>query len=152
MSRYENMKLIFVFLLLIVIPDCFGFPGSGGKAVFIIIDGVPADVIETTPTPAIDEIASNGGYTRAHVGGEKGTYSESPTISAPGYNHLLTGTWSYKHNVWGNDIKNPNYHYWNIFRIVKNANPDLKTAIFSTWLDNRTKLIGEGLPEAAHRE
>ena len=28
------------------------------------------------------------------------------------------------------------------------SNPKLKTAIFSTWTDNRTKLLGDGLPEA----
>ncbi|MGV8135120.1 MAG: alkaline phosphatase family protein [Mangrovibacterium sp.] len=116
------------------------------KAVFIIVDGIPADVLEKTPTPVIDEIAREGGYTRAWLGGEKDGYSESPTISAVGYNTLLTGTWSNKHNVWGNEIEEPNYHYKTIFRIAKEANPNLKTAVFSTWLDNRTRLIGEGLP------
>ena len=144
------MKKQFLVIICLVFPILLYSQEHARKSVFIIIDGVPADVIEKTLTPAIDEIASNGGYTRAHVGGEKGTYTESPTISAPGYNHLLTGTWSYKHNVWGNQIKNPNYHYWNIFRIVETENPDLKTAIFSTWLDNRTKLIGEGLPAAGN--
>lgn len=118
------------------------------KAVFIILDGISADVVEREPTPALDEIAKHGGYTRAWLGGVAGEYNESPTISAVGYNHVLTGTWSNKHNVWDNDIEAPNYHYWNIFRIVKNNDPSLKTAIFSSWLDNRTKLVGEGLPEA----
>jgi predicted AlkP superfamily pyrophosphatase or phosphodiesterase len=120
------------------------------KAVFIILDGIPADVLEEVETPFLDSIAMEGGYTQAWIGGEKNGYSQSPTISAVGYNHLLTGTWSNKHNVWGNSIKNPNYHYWNIFRIVESENPDLNTAIFSTWLDNRTKLIGEGLNEAGN--
>jgi predicted AlkP superfamily pyrophosphatase or phosphodiesterase len=120
------------------------------KAMFIIVDGIPADVIEKVNTPVLDEIAKRGGYTRGHIGGEKGGYSESPTISAVGYNHVLTGVWSNKHNVWDNDIKAPNYHYWNIFRIAKNHNPQITTGIFSSWTDNRTKLIGEGLPEAGN--
>lgn len=116
------------------------------KAMFVIVDGISADVIEKIATPALDNIASVGGYTRAHVGGRKGDYTQTPTISAVGYNSLLTGTWVNKHSVWGNDIKRPNYHYPTIFRLFKSQYPEKKTAIFSSWEDNRTKLIGEGLP------
>lgn len=129
-----------------VIVSCEGVQ-KDRKVVFILLDGIPADVLEATSTPFLDDIASMGGYTRAYVGGEKGGATESPTISAVGYNSLLTGTWANKHNVWGNGIKAPNYDHWSIFRAAKEHDPNLKTAIFSTWLDNRTKLIGEGLPE-----
>ncbi len=107
-------------------------------------------MIEKVSTPHLDEIAQQGGYTRAYVGGQKNGYSETPTVSAVGYNSLLTGTWANKHNVWGNDIKEPNYHYWTIFRFLEEQYPEKKTAIFSTWLDNRTKLVGEGLPETGN--
>lgn len=140
-----NYKCLLIFLL-------FGFHHliAQHKAVFVILDGIPADVLENTETPIMDEIAKAGGYTRGYLGGEKGNYNESPTISAVGYNHLLTGVWTNKHNVWDNDIEDPNYNYWNIFRIAETANPKLKTAIFSTWTDNRTKLIGEGLSSAGN--
>ena len=126
------------------LPTPTASAGTPRKAVFILLDGIPADVIERVPTPNIDAIAKAGGYARAHVGGEIGGPTETPTISAPGYMSLLTSTWANKHNVWGNSNQRPNYDYWNLFRIVETADSTRRTAIFSTWLDNRTVLIGEG--------
>jgi predicted AlkP superfamily pyrophosphatase or phosphodiesterase len=134
----------------IAIITCFSFIGIAQtkktpKVLFVIVDGIPADVIEKIPTANLDAISEKGGYTRAFVGGEKDGYSQTPTISAVGYNSLLTGTWANKHNVWGNGIKDPNYNYWTVFRYAKEYRPELKTAVFSTWEDNRTKLVGENL-------
>jgi predicted AlkP superfamily pyrophosphatase or phosphodiesterase len=117
------------------------------KALFVIVDGISYEQLKKVATPNLDAIAKAGGLSRAFVGGEKNTYSQTPTISAVGYNSLLTGTWVNKHNVWDNNIKDPNYHYWTVFRFFKQAYPNKSTAIFSTWLDNRTKLIGTGLPQ-----
>ena len=121
---------------------------SQPKAIVILMDGIPADVLESVDTPTIDAISAEGGYRRGYVGGTIGAPSESPTISAVGYQTMLTGTWANKHNVYNNDIEAPNYAYWDFFRIAKTANPQLKTALFSTWEDNRTKLLGDGLAEA----
>lgn len=118
------------------------------KALVILLDGIPADVIERVDTPALDAIAARGGYARAHVGGELGGRTETPTVSAPGYMSFLTGTWADKHRVRGNSNLSPNYDHWNLFRIVETADSTRRTALFSTWLDNRTVLIGEGRPGA----
>ena len=117
------------------------------KTVFVIVDGISADALESISKPNLDVITKVGGYTHAHVGGEKNAYSQTPTISAVGYNSLLTGTWVNKHNVWDNDIKDPNYNYWTIFRFFKEQYPHKRSAVFSSWLDNRTKLVGDGLPQ-----
>jgi predicted AlkP superfamily pyrophosphatase or phosphodiesterase len=137
---------------LMVVFNLFSFSifAQEKKAVFIILDGIPAKELEGTFTPNLDEIASIGGYARAYTGGEKGGLSETPTISAVGYNSLLTSTWANKHNVWDNDIVAPNYSYWTIFRLMREAKPESKLAIFSTWEDNRTKLLGEGLNETGN--
>ena len=120
------------------------------KAIFVIADGIPADLIRQLPMPNLQDLSRSGGFVNAYVGGEKGGYSQTPTISAVGYNSLLTGVWVNKHNVWDNDIIAPNYHYWNIFRFFKTQYPQKKTAIFSTWIDNRTKLIGSDAREAGN--
>ena len=118
------------------------------KAVYIILDGISADILESLDTPNIDQIASLGGYARATTGGIAGGYSESPTASAIGYNNVLTGVWANKHNVYTNMILNPNYRYWSLYRLLETQKPSLVTALYSSWIDNRTKLIGLGLEES----
>jgi predicted AlkP superfamily pyrophosphatase or phosphodiesterase len=146
-SRTSLLTALMIVVALFYLSSCQKKEHRTAKALFIIVDGIPADVIEKLDPPVLKEISARGGYTRAYVGGERGNYTQTPTISAVGYNSLLTATWVNKHNVWDNDIKDPNYHYRSIFRIAEEYNPELSTAIFSTWTDNRTKLVGEDLPQ-----
>ncbi|MEI8073977.1 MAG: alkaline phosphatase family protein [Bacteroidota bacterium] len=147
LSHKQRSDRFLLVLLVMLLANFANSQVAKKKVVFVIADGIPADIIERVAKPHMDLIIQAGAYKRAYVGGIKGTYNQTPTISAPGYNNLLTGVWADKHNVFNNDIKAPNYHYWSIFRYLKNQQPSLKTAVFSSWIDNRTKLVGEGLPE-----
>ncbi len=145
-----RMKHFTIILLLTLSFSAIQAQHRTKKVIFIIADGNPADMIEKAEPAMILEIGKVGGFKKAFVGGEKGGYSQTPTISAVGYNSLLTGTWVNKHNVWDNDIKAPNYHYPTIFRLLRQSDPDKKLAVFSTWLDNRTKLVGDSLEQTGY--
>lgn len=137
-------RILFVALALLAIA---GAQASTRKVVYVVLDGIPADYIERVHPATVFDVARCGGYARAYTGGEIGAYSQTPTISAVGYMNILTGTWLNKHNVPGNSNLEPNYNYWSLFRIAKEQKRDCKTALFSSWTDNRTVLIGAGRPE-----
>jgi len=144
-----NLHSLVIAIAMIVVnsQNAFAQNEKTPKAVLVIVDGIPADLLESVATPYIDIISRTGGYTRAYHGGERSGYSQTPTISAVGYNSMLTGTWANKHNVWDNAIEAPNYNYWTIFRALKESKAQSKLGIYSTWTDNRTKLIGAGLQQ-----
>lgn len=139
-----NTKIILPIFLFLCVS---GMQARTKKAIYIVMDGIPADYIERVRPKTVFEVAQKGNYSRAITGGETGAYSQTPTISAIGYMNILTGTWMNKHNVNGNSNLNPNYNYWSLFRIAKSQKKEYKTALFSSWIDNRTVLIGEGKPE-----
>jgi predicted AlkP superfamily pyrophosphatase or phosphodiesterase len=142
------MKKIFIITLFTCF--CMTVTAQKKKAVFIIIDGVSKDVLDKLTTPNIDAIAKEGALLSAFQGGERGQYNQTPTISAPGYTNVITGVWYNKHNVPDNAIKEPNYYYPTIFRFFKDQYPDKKIGVFSSWEDNRTKLVGESLPQTGN--
>lgn len=138
-------KIRYIFLLFLC--SFFMSNAKTRKTVYVVLDGIPADYVERLHPNVIYEISGKGNYKRAFTGGEIGHYSQTPTISAIGYMNILTGTWMNKHNVNGNSNLSPNYNYWSLFRIAKSQKKEYTTALFSSWTDNRTVLIGEGIPE-----
>jgi predicted AlkP superfamily pyrophosphatase or phosphodiesterase len=131
--------------LVILFIACFqNVMDAKRKVLFVIVDGIPYDYMLRLQPPTLMSIANDGVFCLSYAGGEIGTYSETPTISAIGYTNILTGTWMNKHQVNGNDNLHPNYNYPTIFRIAKDQNREVKTAIYSSWTDNRTVLLGEG--------
>src|SRR5690606_31846517 len=145
-------RFLGILLLAVAAQNVSAQSAKTKKAIVIIVDGIPADMIERVHTPFIDAVSKDGGYTRAYMGGERGGYSETPTISAVCYTSMMTGTWGNKHNVWNNDLTAPNYNYPTFYKLMRNLKPNSKLAIYSTWLDNRTKLVGAEKPETDNFE
>ena len=58
------MKQILAFLLVLFLFKDLSAQKTH-KAIFVIADGIPADVIERVNTPALDAISKEGGYARA---------------------------------------------------------------------------------------
>lgn len=141
------MRLKTIIAAAIMAAACLGTQAKTRKALYVIMDGVSREFLNQTRPATIFDIAAHGSYADAYAGGEVGAISETPTISAIGYTNILTGTWMNKHNVQGNSDIKTNYNYWSIFRIAKSQKRPVTTALFSSWSDNRTLLIGEGREE-----
>jgi predicted AlkP superfamily pyrophosphatase or phosphodiesterase len=84
------MKIPFIYIACFLLSAATQAQQRQHKVVYIIADGIPADVLENQNLPNFKKIIQAGSYSRMHVGGDKGTYNETPTISAVGYNSLLT--------------------------------------------------------------
>lgn len=80
-----NRKHILIILSILLLLPWGGYGAKAKKAVFIIVDGVPADMIERLKPPAIGRIAAEGGYSRAYCGG-------SPARTAKRRPFRLSGT------------------------------------------------------------
>ena len=127
MMNRQLFTIALIWLTLTLLHDAaLAGSATSPKAVIVIVDGIPAYVIERVPTPVIDAIAAAGGYGRATLGGPIGEPGETPTISAPGHMSLITGTWANKHNVYKKNDISPDYRYWNLFRLARSEKPGLR--------------------------
>ena len=57
-------------LFMLLVKSCPTHSTKTRKAIFVIIDGIPANVIERVETPAPDAISKGDSYARSYVGGE----------------------------------------------------------------------------------
>ena len=77
------------FTLIFLMIFSLAFTQKQRKVVFVIADGIPYDQILTHKMPNLQKLVKSGGISEAYVGGEKYGYTETPTISAVGYNSLF---------------------------------------------------------------
>lgn len=115
------------------------------KVLVIGIDGCRVDCLMPKYTPALAELAAKGRFAaKAYAGGPLGTPAQQPTMSGPGWSTILTGVWTDKHKVTGNDFKNAAMGadaYPHFFYRLKSEKPALKIASVSGWDAVETRIV-----------
>ncbi len=113
--------------LLIAIGFTSIAPLFGQKALVIGIDGIRSDVFESSHTPVMDDLISDGLYSPDCL-------NDDITISGPGWSAILCGVRSDKHGVTGNDFSSNNYDdYPTVIKYIEEANPNLNTISICHW-------------------
>ncbi len=114
---------------------------AGKRVLFIGIDGCRADAVvaamERGLAPQLKTLceSGNGLLTRQfYAGGEKGTPTQQPTISGPGWSSLLTGVWIDQHGVRDNRFIGGRFQSRPHFmRRIKEVRPSAFCASFADW-------------------
>ena len=97
------------------------------KVLLIGIDGTRADILKEVPTPHIDSLIANGFLADK-------AQTRMPTVSGPGWSSMLTGVWSDKHGVKGNQFKNKNYEqYPDFLTRMEQVDSTYATFTATTW-------------------
>ena len=102
------------------------------KAMLVGIDGVQYEqlkqVIEAGKAPNIAQFHLGKSYT----GGIKGTATQQPTLSGPGWATILTGAWANRHRVGSNDsgLRNKTD---SLFKLISLSSPTRHTASIVSW-------------------
>lgn len=127
-------------------PNATAQPAAAQEAtprVLVIgIDGCRPDALKSAKTPNIDSLIQAGMLFEGTDIRKPNATDKADTISGPGWSNLLTGVWPDKHNVLGNEFKEPNYErYPHMFARLKEARPTAVTASFSTWPPIEGKIV-----------
>ncbi|UCD25423.1 MAG: alkaline phosphatase family protein [Gemmatimonadota bacterium] len=97
------------------------------KVLLIGLDGVRVDILAQAATPNIDALIASGAFSdRAQT--------RPPTVSGPGWSSMLTGVWSEKHLVTGNNFEGNAYHrYPDFLTRLEQVKPELNTFAVLDW-------------------
>ena len=97
------------------------------KVLLIGIDGVRVDILSEARTPTIDSLKAAGFFS-------DGARTRGRTMSGPGWSSMLTGVWTAKHRVNGNDLGGNDYATWPDFLTrMERLHPDLDTFAVIDW-------------------
>lgn len=117
-----------------VLISCF-LSAQTKKVLFIGIDGCRADVMMSSGTPNIQNLASKSIYSLDGLCAAK-------TWSGNGWSTMLTGVWHTKHNIQDNTFTNPNYvNYPDFLTRAETYNSNLRTISLTHWAPINDKII-----------
>lgn len=120
-------KLLIILLAVVAICSNPAFAQRPKKVLFIGIDGVRSDALNSRPTPNIRELMANGTYTfdSWHMG---------TTMSGPSWSTMLTGVFQAKHNVRDNSYSGSRFNdYPYISKRFKEVKPNGRAVQICTW-------------------
>lgn len=124
-----NNPLIFSFLMLFLLLFSVIVVHAQEKKVLLIgIDGLMPEAVGIPETPHINGLYQNGKGFLAYG------YTEDLTFSGPSWSSILHGVHRDRHGVDSNRYHGHNFsNYPNVFKRLKDYNPDLYSAAFVTW-------------------
>jgi predicted AlkP superfamily pyrophosphatase or phosphodiesterase len=97
------------------------------KVLLIGLDGVRVDRLMAVNTPSIDALVANGTFSTA-------AQTRMPTVSGPGWSSMVTGVWSDKHGVLGNNFSANDYdRYPDFLARLEMHDPSKETIAFLDW-------------------
>ncbi len=120
-----NIKLVLLFFMISIISNNELY--AQNKVLIIGIDGTRPDALLKAKTPNLDDLWENGAYSFS---------AQTDPLSWSGvcWTGMLTGVWKEKHNVLGNQYKNPNIkEYPHFFNLAKQQQPELRTYSIVNW-------------------
>ncbi len=129
MSRL--LSFVLAFLLLTV--SSLSAAEKTKHVLLLGIDGCRFDAMTRANTPNLDKLREQGIYSPTTlILGDR--YRKNDTISGPGWGSINTGVWADKHNVQGNQFKDPKFDkYPHFFHYVKKTMPQAKTVSIINW-------------------
>ncbi|MFJ2987277.1 alkaline phosphatase family protein [Collimonas sp. NPDC087041] len=105
---------------------------SQRKALVIGVDGMQYEKLQEAIAAGRAPNLAQFTIAKSYIGGVVGTVTQQSTYSGPGWSTILTGAWSNRHRVTGNDSRQRNQTK-SIFRLIKEATPSRRTASIISW-------------------
>ena len=119
-------KTVLAVALAALLPSCVD-DAPERKVLLIGLDGVRVDILDQANTPNLDAMIAAGAFSDE-------AQTRTPTVSGPGWSSMLTGVWSGKHGVRGNNFAGNNYAQFPDFLTrLESVDPNFSTFAVVDW-------------------